>query len=83
MVTKEIRKRRAIRAMGRKKFIIIEKTKTKTKHDLVLFIAPLNFFDYWQRIKSLFKFNKFVMPEYFNFRGHKMQVNKHHLTIYN
>jgi hypothetical protein len=81
MTIKEIRKRRAIRAMGRKKFVIIEKT--KTKHDLVFFVAPLNFFDYWQRIKSLFKFSRFVIPEYFNFRGHKSQVSKYRLAIFN
>ena len=70
--------RRTIRAMGRKKFVIIQKT--KTKHELVFFISPLNFFDYWKRIKSLFNFSRYEMPDYFNFKGHQCQVSKHRLT---
>lgn len=81
MTRQQIKIRRTIRAMGRKKFVIIQKT--KTKHDLVFFIPPICWFPFWNRIKSLFNFKKFNIPEYFSFKGHKCQVSKYRLQAFN
>jgi hypothetical protein len=64
--------------MGRKKFVIIEKT--RTKHDLVIFNSPIILFTWWERFMSLFNFEKYTMPDYFYFKGHQCQVSKCRLT---
>jgi hypothetical protein len=81
MTNKVKKQRRWFRSLGPDKVIKIEKT--KVKHELVFFTPPISVFPFWVRLKNLFRFKEFTMPEYFNFKGRKCQVSKHRLVIFN
>jgi hypothetical protein len=80
MTRKAIKKRRWFHSLGPDKVIRIEKT--KVKHELVFFTPEIYLFTYWERLKSLFKFREFSLPEYFNFKGRKCQVSKYRLSVF-
>lgn len=80
MTNKAKKQRRWFHSLGPDKVIKIEKT--KVKHELVFFTPTIYLFPYWERIKSLFKFKEFTMPEYFDFKGRKCQVSKSRLSIF-
>ena len=72
MTNKEIKKRRYLKSLGRKKMLIVEIT--KRRHHAIFFIPTIYYFEWRERLKSIFNFEKYEKPEYFWYKGMKMQT---------
>jgi hypothetical protein len=80
MTRKDIKKRRFLKSLGRNKVLIIEKN--KVKHDLFFFAPHITFYEYWERFKSLFNFNRFEMPRSVDFKGRRCQLSVKRMNEY-
>ena len=77
MTKKEIRKRRWLKSLGHKKVLKIEKVKINRR--MVYFVPPINAYNWLERFKSLFNFEKYVQPKKTIYKGREFilsSINK-------
>jgi hypothetical protein len=72
MTRQFIRRRRWLKNPQSKKVII----KTEKRHHFYFIVPPINFFKWWERLKSIFNFSKYEDTNFIIWKGRKFLFHK-------
>jgi len=73
MTNKERKHRRWLHSCGPDKVLKI--VKNKVRHHAIFFIPPMNYFSFWERLKSLFIPGRYTISPFCEHNGRNMNIS--------